>query len=67
MTDKKKVDISKMSYVELISLLQLNPDLEIKAGTLFIMFREFHKHIEENYILKKKTKILVPDKTIIKG
>jgi hypothetical protein len=64
MADKKKVDISKMNYTELISLLYLNPDIEIKAGTLFIILREFHKNLEKMYGLKPKPDILVPDKTI---
>lgn len=56
MVKEKKVDITKMNYNELINLLVNNQGIEIKAGTLFIILREFHKHLEENYILKPKKK-----------
>jgi hypothetical protein len=61
---KKIVDITKMNYTELVSLLHLNPELEIKAGTLFIILREFHKHLEKQYILVPKLKHLINE---IKG
>ncbi len=56
---KKEIDISKLSYMELVQLLHKNPELEIKAGTLFIILREFHKHLEKQYILFPKLRYLI--------
>lgn len=51
--EKTKVDITKLSYPELVNLLHKNQEIEIKAGTLFIILREFHKHMEKMYGLKE--------------
>lgn len=63
----KKVDniaISKMNYQELVNLLLNNQDIEIKAGMLFLVLREFHKHMEKQYILELRKQIITPDKSI---
>jgi len=61
---KKKIEINKMDYTELINLLVNNQGEEIKAGMLFIVLREFHKHLVKVYDLKEKPNILIPDNSI---
>ena len=65
MAKKKKVDIDTMNYTELVRLfaIPLNHEIPINAAILYVVFREFHKHLIDNYVLKAKKKILVPDKT----
>lgn len=63
---EKKVNISKMNYIQLIYLLTTNQEVNINGGVLFVVLREFERHLTENYILKSKVKLLTPDKSIVK-
>ena len=66
MAKEKKVNLKDLTYEEIVELYYTNPKIPITAGVLLETLRKFEIRLINEYGLKSKVKLLVPNKSIVK-